>query len=144
MTPASSDQPRGPAFWSAFVIGWVVIGFGVLTVLQRAGATHPVMFAAWFLGLIFVHDLLLSPAASVAARWIGGRIPRWGVAVVLGGAIVSGTLVLISLPPFLGESAGNETLLPRNYVGGLAGALAVTWVVVLAVVLVRRRSRGSA
>jgi hypothetical protein len=37
--------------------------------------------------------------------------------------------VLVSLPPLLGNPAGNETLLPRNYPAGIAIALGVVWVV---------------
>lgn len=136
------DEPRGARFWGAFALGWGLIGFGVWTVFDRAGATRPVEFAAWFLGLAVLHDLLVSPALSFAARAFGSRIPvRWR-GIALGAAVVSGSLILVALPPLLGDPADNETLLPRNYAAGLVVALASVWAVaVVSGAVVARRSR---
>jgi hypothetical protein len=136
------DEPHGPLFWAALACGWSIMEFGVWTVLQRSGAIPPATFATWFVGLVLVHDLAIAPALSAVAAVLGPRLPRRVRGVVVAAAIVSGALMLLSLPPMLGNPAGNETLLPRNYVGGLAVALGVVWAAAAgAVLVVRGRAR---
>jgi hypothetical protein len=127
--PPDRDEPHGWVFRVSLVIGWALIAFGVWKVLDRAGSTHPIGFGAWFLGLTLVHDLLVAPAVSAAAVLLVPRLPPRVRGVVLVAAIVSAVLVLLSLPPLLGDPADNESLLPRNYLAGLAVAIGVTWAV---------------
>jgi hypothetical protein len=115
------------------------VGFGVWTVFDRAGATHPGSFAAWLLGLVAVHDLIVAPAVSAAAAALGPRLPPRVRGAVFAAAIVSVSLVLVSLPPLLGATAGNDSLLPRNYAAGLAIALGSVWFVTILWVVARRR-----
>jgi phosphatidylglycerophosphate synthase len=105
------------------------MAFGGWVVVQRAGAIHPAEFGAWFVALILVHDLVVAPILSALAAWIGPRVSPVARGAVIAAAIASGALVLLSLPPLLGNPAGNETLLPRNYAAGIAVALGVVWVV---------------
>jgi hypothetical protein len=105
------------------------MAFGAWVVVQRAGAIHPAEFGVWFVALLLVHDLLIAPALSALAAWIGPRTSPRVRGTVVSAAIASGALVLVSLPPLLGNPAGNETLLPRNYPAGIAIALGVVWVV---------------
>ena len=139
--PRDRDEPHGWVFWCAFVVGWALIAFGVWTVLDRAGSTHPLGFGAWLVGLTLAHDLILAPAISAVAVLLVPRLPPRLRSVVLVAAIVSSVLVLLSLPPLLGDPADNESLLPRNYVAGLALAIAVTWTVA-GVWFLAARSRG--
>jgi len=114
----------------ATALGWAVIGFGLLTLFQRAGATRPVNVGALFLGLALAHDLVLAPLVTALAVALGPRLPRRARGVVLGGLSVSGVLVLVSLPVLLGDQPGdNPSLLPRDYPVGLLVSLALTWVV---------------
>ena len=136
----SEDEVRGPLFWTTFVVGWAAIGFGVWSVFQRAGSVHPLRFGAWLVGLTLAHDLLIAPAISLAAMVLVPRLRARGRGVVLVAMIVSAILVLIALPALLGNPEGNDTILPRNYVAGLAIALVVTWVVAGAWIVVRARS----
>jgi hypothetical protein len=143
-----SDARRGddgtarPLFWVALVAGWGLIGFGIWTVLGRPGATTPIAFAAWFVGLALVHDLVVAPAISAIAGLAGRRLRPPARGWVLGASIVSGALVLVSLPPLLGDAAGNDTLLPRDEAAGLAVALALVWAIAIsAIVLTRVRGR---
>jgi hypothetical protein len=138
------EDPGGPLFWCSLVVGWTSIGFGIWTLFARAGATRPAGFAAWFVGLAVAHDLVLAPAVSIVATWLVPRVPRRVRGPVLGAAIVSGILALVSLPPLLGDPADNPSLLPRNYVAGLIVALAVVWgaTATWIVVSVARRRRG--
>lgn len=139
--PRARDEPHGWLFWGAFVVGWAMIAFGVWTVLDRAGSTHPLGFGAWFVGLTLAHDLVLAPAISLAAVLLVPRLPPRVRGPVLVAAIVSAVLVLLSLPPLLGDPADNPSILLRNYVAGLAVAIAVTWAVA-AVWFLIARSRG--
>jgi hypothetical protein len=110
--------------------------------VQRAGAIHPAEFGAWFVVLLLVHDLIVAPALSALAAWTGPRTSPRVRGAVVAAAIASGALVLVTLPPLLGNPAGNDTLLPRNYAAGIAIALGVVWVVAGgAVALGLRRAR---
>ncbi len=139
--PAAGEH--GPAFWVGLVLGWPLIGFGVWTLFRRSGATDPPNFSALFLGLALVHDLVLAPLVSALAVWVGPRLPARARAPVAVAAIVSGALVLISLPPLLSDGVpDNPSLLPRNYPFGLLVALAAVWAVTgAAVAIVRLRGR---
>jgi hypothetical protein len=121
------EDPGGRLFWCCSVVGWISIGFGIWTLFARAGATRPAGFAAWFVGLAVAHDLLVVPAVSLVAVWLVPRVPRRVAGPVVGAAIVSAILALVSLPPLLGDPADNPSLLPRNYVAGLVVALVVVW-----------------
>lgn len=142
----SERQPllreHGPAFWIGLAVGWAIIGFGLWTLFRRAGATRPPGFATLFVGLALVHDLVLAPLVTAVAAWVGPRLsPRVRAPVAIA-AIVSGALVLVSLPPLLGGRVpDNPSLLPRDYPGGLAIALASVWVLT-GVVAVLGRLRG--
>jgi hypothetical protein len=139
------DEPRGWLFWCSWVAGGALIGFGVWTAFDRAGAIHPVSFGAWFVGLTLVHDLVLAPAISAAAVVFLPRVPLRLRGIVFAAAIVSGALVVISLPPLLGDPADNASILPRNYVAGVAVAIAATWTVAaIGVLALRLRTRGRA
>jgi hypothetical protein len=119
-----------------------MIGFGVWTAFVRSGAVHPLSLGAWIVGLALVHDLLVAPAISAAAVVLVPRLPRRDRAVVLGAVVVSAVLVLLSLPPLLGDPAGNDTILVRNYPAGLAAAIIVTWsLAAIWVVAARARAR---
>jgi hypothetical protein len=143
-TERTPQPEHGRVFWVATAVGWTVIAFGVWTVLRRSGATKPANFAAWFVGLALVHDLVLAPLVAGLAVLVGPRIPRWLRGPIVGGLIVSGALVLVALPPILGnQPADNPSLLPRDYTGGLVVALAVTWAAIAVAVWVSRRRRGA-
>lgn len=140
---AGDDARHGPLFWTASAVGWAIIGFGVWSLLQRAASTRPAVFAAWFLALVLVHDLVVAPSLSAIAAWVGPRVPGRWLGAVTAAAIVSGALLAVALPPLLGDPADNETILPRNYVGGLVGSVALVWAVALAVGWARGRARGA-
>jgi hypothetical protein len=140
--PAERGLEHGRLFWAATAVGWAVMTFGVWTLLQRSGSTRPPAFAAWFVGLALAHDLVLAPILAGLAVALGPRIPPRLRVPVVAGLVVSGALVLVSLPPLLGERVADDpSVLPRDYGVGLLVALAVTWVTVVAVaIVVRRRS----
>ncbi len=123
------DEARGWLYRGSFVAGWALIGFGVWTAFARAGAVRPLSLGTWFVGLTLLHDLVVAPAISAAAVVIAPRLAPRVRGAVLVAAIVSAVLVLISLPPLLGDPQGNATILPRNYLAGLAVSIVATWIV---------------
>src|SRR6266540_3820754 len=67
---------------------------------------------------------------SVGARWRGVPVRPLRAAL-----LVSGVVVLVSLPAFLGNGRatqpGNDSVLPNDYAASLATVLALVWVVIL-------------
>lgn len=133
---------HGPVFWIGLVVGWAVMAFGLWTLFRRAEATRPTSFATLFVGLVLVHDLVLAPLVTAIVAWAGPRLAPPARAKVTAAVIVSGALVLVSLPPLLGGRVPDDpSLLPRNYPVGLAIALVSVWAATGALVLVRRLRR---
>ena len=134
-----SDPPRWPIVTGA-VVGAGFAAVGVASLLQESHDTHPFVTARWVVGLALAHDLVLVPLVLV----VGAAVRRWSPATarpfVAGGLIVSGALALVAWPLVrgYGRSAGNPSILPRDYGRGLLVALAVTWVLVLVLHLIRR------
>nr|MBA3653360.1 hypothetical protein [Actinomycetota bacterium] len=61
------------------------------------------------------------------------------------GLLISGALSLVAWPLVrgYGRSAGNPSILPRNYGAGLAGTLIVVWTGILVFGVLLRRRRPS-
>ena len=125
------------------VLGVPVILFGIRSAILDAHDTHPAELSRWLIGAAAAHDLVLLPVVGVVAWTIRRVMPAPAWPAVRAGAIVAGTLALVSWPYArgYGASAGNPSLLPRDYVGGtllaeaailVVTALAATWAVVRA------------
>ena len=124
------------------VLGVPIMLFGVRSALLDAHDTHPAELGRWLVGSAVAHDLVLLPIVGALA-WALHRVtpvPAWPV--VRRGAIVVGTLALVSWPyaAGYGASPGNPSLLPRDYVLGplLAGAAIVAVTAIAAAALSRR------
>lgn len=133
------ETGRGRLFWSSAAVGWGIVAFGVWTIVQHARATDPANFALLFVGLAVLHDLVVAPALSLVGSVLGPRLAGRTSTIVVIAGVVSGALVLVALPPLLGDPADNPTILPRNYLAGLIGALALVWSVALVAMLRARR-----
>jgi hypothetical protein len=141
-------EEHGRLFWASLVIGWTAIGFGVVSVLDHAGATHPLAFTAYLLGAVVAHDFVLIPMVLGFGIVVGRRIPARVRGPFLAAMVVSGVLVLASYPALrgFGRLADNPSLLPRDYAAGLSLALSVVWAATAALVaggIRRRRQSGS-
>jgi hypothetical protein len=125
------------------VLGLPVMLFGVRGALLDARDTHPAELGRWLVGSAVAHDLVLLPIVGALAWALHRATPGRAWPAVRGGAIVVGTLALVSWPyaAGYGASAGNPSLLPRDYVLGplLAGAAIVA--VTTAVAALSRRGR---
>lgn len=133
----------GLAFWAGLAIGWAAIAFGLWSLVQRAGATRPIVFAGWFLGLLVLHDLVVVPIVLALGVVLRGRVPPRMRGAISGAIAATGILVVVSVPALagFGIQPDNPSLLPRNYPFGLAAVLVVVWVATTVVAI--RAIRGS-
>jgi hypothetical protein len=121
--------------WLIGALGVAMGGWGAFLLLPLVD----VNLALWFIGGPVVHDLLLAPLFGglglLIARWVP---KRWRAPVQVGG-LLTGVLLALAVPllwrPFAGPS--NPGLNDRNYLVGLLVAVAVTWLGVLVVTLMR-------
>jgi hypothetical protein len=136
-----THQPRWPVVAGA-LLGVACAAVGVASLVHEAHDTHPLVTATWVVGLALAHDLLLVPVVLVVGTVVHRVVP--GRTLVVGGLIVSGVLGLVAWPLVrgYGRSAGNPSILPRDYGHGLVVALAATWAAVLALHVLRRLRRG--
>ncbi|MEX2274104.1 MAG: hypothetical protein WEA10_00860 [Actinomycetota bacterium] len=132
----------GPAFWVGLLVGWGAIAFGLLTLVQHAGATDPPNTALLFGLLLFGHDLVVVPLVALVGIVALRRLPRGARGPVTGALIATGVLALFSFPLLggFGRISANPSLLPRDYDAGVAVVFLAIWAVT-AVVLVRARIR---
>jgi hypothetical protein len=147
VTGAAGGPPRpagGRGFWLALAAGGTVMAFGAWGLLGHAEATMPAAWARWLAAALLVHDLLVAPAL-LAVGWLVGRLPGGWRAPVRAGLLVSATVVLVTLPAFLGDGRatqpGNASLLPNRYGRSLALVLGPVWA---GVILAGRRRGGPA
>jgi hypothetical protein len=133
VTGTADGSPRpayGRLYWLALAAALPVMAFGVWGLLGHAEATMPAAWAGWLVAALLGHDLLVAPAL-LAVGWLVGRLPdRWR-APVRAGLMVSATVVLVTLPAFLGDGRetqpGNTSLLPNRYGRSLALVLGLVW-----------------
>jgi hypothetical protein len=135
-----------PVRWRApaAVIGVAALAFGMLELVSGAGPLPRLWSSVlWLAGVLIAHDVVLAPL-TVAAGWalsrrLSGRAVR---RIVAGGLLVAGSLVAVAVPALLTPRvADNPTATPRDYLGGLALALAVTAAVTILMVIGSRLRR---
>jgi hypothetical protein len=134
----------GPLFWGSALVGWVLILVGIWLVVTKPGATPPLEFGAWVVGVAVLHDLAVAPATLLVARAVHARVPTMARGLVLGGLLVSATITAYALPlvyRHADPTSDNPTLLPRNTIAWLILVLAGVWFVAGALLLVRIRRR---
>lgn len=140
--PSPAEGPSGRAFWICLVAGWALIAFGLVTVFARPQATEPPNFAAWFLGLVVVHDGLVAPLALAVGIAVGRRVTGWARAEVCAALVLTAVLVLFSWTQLRGYGLqeDNPSLMPNDYAAGLSLVVLAIWAVT-AVLLLRARAR---
>jgi hypothetical protein len=128
-----AHAPRyGRLFWTLLPVGALFIAWGVLGLFRQAASTVPASWLGWFLGGLLAHDLLLAPA-TFAVGLATRRLPTGLRTPVRAALIVSGTLVLTSVPLLLGygraTQPGNTSVLPGNYPLNLTIVLTAVWMI---------------
>jgi hypothetical protein len=124
-------------------LGLPIVAFGVRGVLVDADRTHPAELARWIVGSAVATDLLLVPGAVAVGAVARRFAPRSWWPTLRAALMVTGSLVLVAWP-FVrgyGRDPANPSLLPRDYVGGLALAVAAGWVIAAAVRSAHRAAR---
>lgn len=148
--PGEPQPLAGWRWWTGLAVGGAVGLFGLAGLLRDATKTMPLVWMAWLIGLLVVHDFVLAPLVHLTGRRLRDRPPecwRWPLQL---GLVTSGVLVLASVPVLVGvgrrTQPGNASVLPGNYPVALAGVLTVVWLGVLTLGIWRstRRRRRSA
>ena len=125
------------------------MAFGIAGALVNARETQPVDLAGWFFGAAVGHDAVLAPAACLIGVALTRLVPGRLRAPIQAGLIVSGIVVLFSVPLVrrYGVRPDNPTVLFRDYGPALLVVLAGVWVstaVLVALAARRRPNRGGA
>jgi hypothetical protein len=125
--------------------GLALLAYGALLALEFATSrtVNAVQGAAWFVGGPLIHDGIVAPAVGLTGLVLTRVVPEPWRMPVIGGVVCSGVLTLVAIP-LLWRPYGtvvNPGLHDRNYGAGLAIALGVVWLVVLAAGLNRVRRR---
>lgn len=146
---ATDEQPRsyGATFWVGLVVGWSVIGFAVVGIMNSVWLRdRPAKVATWVIGGLVVHDALLAPVVTIAALLLGRLLPRWLRGPISAALVLSGLVLVFSYPLLrgFGRRDANPSILPLDYGRNVAIVLALVWLTALAFVGVRlvRRSRS--
>jgi hypothetical protein len=111
--------------WTCGVAGVALIGYGAHRIVSGGIATSPADLARWLIGGVLGHDLLIAGVTG-ATGWLLSRVvPARARPAVVGGLLVAGSLVLISIPVLSGRGGhGNPTTDPLDYPRNLAIAIA--------------------
>lgn len=128
------------------VAGVGLLAYGAVLTWEFATSrtVNAVQGLAWFVGGPVLHDGLVAPVVGLAGLALTRWLPQPWRTPVKTGVVASGVLTLLALPllwrPYYVVT--NPGLHDRNYAAGLAIALGVVWVLVLAAGLAQHtRSR---
>jgi hypothetical protein len=117
-------------FWALLPVGGLLIAWGVTGLLRNAASSVPASWLRWFIGGLLAEDLLLVPAVlavGLAMRHLPAALQPPARAAL----IVSGTLVLMSVPLLLGygrsAQPGNFSVLPGDYPASLGITVGAVW-----------------
>jgi hypothetical protein len=116
--------------WVIGAVGLVLLGWGGVELLPVV-FDSPLSLGGWLVGGPIVHDALLAPLVGVGGVVIARVLPKPWRTPVGTGLVVSGILVVLSVPYLWRAFSGPVTpgLHDRPYLLGLVIALAVVWVV---------------
>jgi hypothetical protein len=122
---------RGWLFWTSAAAGWALIAWGVRGALHHRIDTRPAQLARFFVGGALIHDMLFAPLVLLAGVVVSRLAPRRWRAYVQAALLVSGLLVLFTLPEVrdYARVLHNPTSLPHNYTVNLLVVVAVVWLV---------------
>jgi hypothetical protein len=149
--PPTAEPAPGPAVRRVRAvlggIGLLVLLTGVWKVLHAVQPASYVWLLIWLGGAVVLHDAVLAPVLTLLRAGTSRGLPALpepALALVKGGFLAGGLLVLVVAPEIWAQHLGplNPTVLPGSYARRLLVALAVIAAVTLAgVVLLLRRAR---
>jgi amino acid transporter len=131
------DIPGGGLFWTAVVVGWSIILFGVGGALVDSRFTHPRSMAIWIVGCLIAHDFVLAPIVFGVGRVLRRVASGADRRLLQTCLVLFGVLFLVSIPVLgrFGFRPDNTTLLPRDYGVGLVASLGTVWLLTTATFL---------
>lgn len=147
--PSSSNGRVRSVRLALAAAGLIVLLVGMWKVLHAVQPASYVWLVVWLLGAILLNDAVIAPVVGLLralAHRVLRRRPGATLALVKGGFIVAGVLVLVVVPEIWAQQLGpaNPTILPSDYSGRLTVVLAVVAAVTLVAAVgasVRRRYR---
>jgi hypothetical protein len=139
-------SPGGPAFWVGLVVGWGVIAFGVVGVLNSVWLRdRPLDVLWWVLGSLVLHDALLAPLVTVVVLLVARFLPTTVRGPVAGALVLTALVVLFAYPLLraFGRREANPSILPGDYPRHVLLLVALIWAVAGIVIAVRVRRASS-
>lgn len=117
-----------PVFWLYASVGWLAMGFGFWTLIERK--IELVSFGAWFVGGLVIHDFILAPVVWFSALAMSGLMPGKVWRRVRVPFAMSAVVVLFAIPFIagFGRRPANPTVLPNNYAVGTALTVGIIWI----------------
>ena len=134
--------------WVFAIAGLGLLAYGAVLAWEfgTSRTVNAVQGIAWFVGGPLVHDGIVAPVVGLAGVLLTRVVPRPWRGPVAVGCVLSGVLTLLAIPllwrPF--GVATNPGLHDRNYGLGLAIALGVVWLGVVAAGLAQQHRSGLA
>lgn len=144
-TVSGIDEPaRWRSRWAFYAVGIAMMGWGLYGLLTTA-STKPLNWANFFVGGVIAHDLVFAPLLALVAVLALQHIPAPYRSYVQAGVLISGLLVLVTLPMLISPGRPDDpSTLPLPYGRNLLLVVVVVWAAVAATALVgRRRDRAS-
>src|SRR4051794_26822152 len=85
-------------FWPGVVIGWAIIGVGLVGVAGEGRDVPAVPFARWIIGLALVHDLVLVPFVLALGVLLRRTLAQPWRGLIGGALLVAGPILLFAWP----------------------------------------------
>jgi hypothetical protein len=140
---ADEGAPHGAGFWAAVVVGAGFMAFGVHTLLRTRAVAPVGHVVPWLVGLLVLHDGVITIAVGVAGWALTRWLPDW-ISGPVRGALALSVLVLVFSAPLwrrYGIDPANPSRLPLNYAPAVLTVLGLVWLVAAAVAAQRWRNR---
>lgn len=110
------------------VVGGLLMGYGLLRLYVDVPSADLVVLALWLVGVVVIHDGLLSPAV-VGVGWAISRLVPARARRYLQAALIAGGLVTVIALPMIyrqGKQPPSKAILQQDFAGNLTVLLAVT------------------
>lgn len=146
-TEGPAAEPRGPAhgaaFWVAAAVGTAFMAFGVHTLVRTRAAAPVGHVLPWLVGLLVLHDAVITIALIVAGWALTRWLPDWLLGPVRGALALSLLIAVFSAPLWrrYGIDPTNPSRLPLDYAPAVLTVLGLVWLAAVAVAVQRWRTR---
>jgi uncharacterized membrane protein YidH (DUF202 family) len=119
--------------------GIALMSFGAFRLVTQIPLGNLIILVGWLIGIVIVHDGVLSPAVA-AVGWLVARfVPRRARRYLQAGLVIAALVAVIAFPLILrrGSQPPSKALLLRDYGGNLTILLAILATLTLAAYAVR-------